>query len=71
MIESIPDYRKKVLLIFLIQNDEDLLKECGFLKSDIIRLNKEFKTILMEQNEEHVDHIRNQNESNFEKILKK
>ena len=40
---SIPDYRKIVLLISSIQNDDDLLKECGFLKSDIIRLNKEFK----------------------------
>ena len=34
MIESIPDYRKIVLLKFLIQNDKDLLKECGFLKTD-------------------------------------
>ena len=32
MIESIPDYRKKVLLLFLIKNVVDLLNECGFLK---------------------------------------
>ena len=27
MFESIPDYRKIVLLIFLFQNDKNLLKE--------------------------------------------
>ena len=27
IFESIPDYRKIVLLIFLIQNDKNLLKE--------------------------------------------
>ena len=71
IFESIPDYRKIVLLIFSIQNDDDLLKECGFLKSDIIRLNKEFKTILIEQNEEYLDHIKNEEESVIEKILNK
>ena len=53
LFESIPDYRKIVLLIFLIKSDEDLLKECGFLMSDINRLIKEYKNILMEQNEEY------------------
>ena len=48
IFESIPDYRKIVLLTFLIQNDEELLEEGGFLKSDIIRLNREFKSILTE-----------------------
>ena len=43
IFESIPEYRK-IVLMFLIKNDEDLLKECGFLKSDINRLNLEFKT---------------------------
>ena len=32
MFESIPDYRKIVLILILIQKDKDLLKECGFLK---------------------------------------
>ena len=31
IFESITDYRKIVLLIFLIQNDKNLLKEIGFL----------------------------------------
>ena len=44
LFESIPDYRKIVLTIFLIKNDNDLLKECGFLKSDFNRLKNEFRT---------------------------
>ena len=36
MLESIPDYRKIVLLIFLIQNDKNFLKETGFSENDII-----------------------------------
>ena len=40
IVESIPDYRKLVLLKFLIKNDVDLLNECGFLKTDIVRVNK-------------------------------
>ena len=45
LFESIPDYRKVALLIFLIQYDKDLLKECGFLKNDVDRLSLEFKNI--------------------------
>ena len=30
IFESIPDYRKIVLLIFLIQNEKNLLNERGF-----------------------------------------
>ena len=37
MFESIPDYKKIVILIFLIQSDSELLKECGFLENDINR----------------------------------
>ena len=36
MFESIPDYRKIVLLIFLIQNDKNLLKEICFSKKILI-----------------------------------
>ena len=70
LFESIPDYRKIVLLMFLIQNDADLLKECGFLKSDNNRLNEEFKKILLEQIE-YLDYIKNQEESIIGKILNK
>ena len=35
IFESIADYRKIILLIFLIQNDKNLLKEIGFSRADI------------------------------------
>ena len=43
IFESIPDYRKNILLIFLIQKDKNLLHEIGFSERDINRLNLEFK----------------------------
>ena len=53
MLESIPDYRKIVIVTFLIKNDSDLSNDCGFLKNDINCSNLEFKNILMEQNEKY------------------
>ena len=53
IFESIHDYKKIVLLIFLIQNDKNLLHEVGFSERDIISLNKEYKDILIEQHEEY------------------
>ena len=46
LFESIPDYRKIVLLMFLIGDDKNLLKEFGFSKKDINQLSLEFKNIL-------------------------
>ena len=71
LFESIPDYRKFVLLMFLIKNDVNLLYECGFLKGDIHYLYKNFKNILLELNEEHLDHIKNEEESVLERFLNK
>ena len=71
LFESIPEYRKIVLIIFLIPNDDDLLKESGFLKSDINRVKNEFKIILMEQNKEYLDHNKNEEESPIEKNFNK
>ena len=71
IFESITEYRKIVLLMFLIKNDDDLLTECGLLKDDINHLNLEFKNILMEQNEEYLDYIKNEEESIIENILNK
>ena len=36
LFESVPDYRKKVVLLFLIKNDVDLFYECGFFKKMIL-----------------------------------
>ena len=60
MFESFPDYRKIVLLMFVSKDDNDLLTECGFLKDDINYLRKEFKNILIEQNEEYLAYIKDQ-----------
>ena len=71
LFESIPDYRKIVLLIFLIQNDKNLLKEIGFSKNYIIQLSVEFKSIILEEFEDYLSYIKNQEESIIEKILNK
>ena len=59
IFESIHDYRKVVLTINLFQTDKDLLEETGFSKNDINRLNLEFKILLLEQNEQYLDYIKN------------
>ena len=69
--ESIPDYRKIVILIFLIQNDKNLFKKIGFSKKDINLLNLEFKKIIIEEFEEYLSYIKNEEESLLEKLLNK
>ena len=69
LFESIPDYRKLVLIIFLIQKDKDFLLKIGFSERDINRLNKEFKNIIIEQHEDYIDYIKNEEESIIEKFL--
>ena len=69
--KSIPDDRKIVLLIFLSQNDKNLLNEIGFSKNDINNLNLEFENILLEEYEDYLDYIKNEEESIIEKILNK
>ena len=69
--ESIHEYKKIVLLIFLIQNDKNLLHEVGFSQRDINRLSIEFKNILLEEFEEYLSDIKNQEESILEKFLNK
>ena len=71
IFESIHDYRKIVLLIFVIQNDKNLLKEIGFSKNDINLLNLEFKNILLEEFENYLDYFKDQEESILEKFLNK
>ena len=57
--------------MFIIENDSDLLQECGFLKSDNNRKHEGFKNILMEQNEDYLDYIKDEEESIIEKLLNK
>ena len=60
MFESIPNYRKIVLLIYFFQNDEKLLRKIGFCDRDFSRLNFVFKKILIEQHEEYLDYVKNE-----------
>ena len=71
MFESITDFRKIVLFLFLIQNDENLLQEIGFSKNDINLLNLEFKNVLLEEYENYLDYIKDQEEYVLEKFLNK
>ena len=71
IFESIQDYKKIVLLIFLIQNDKNLLNEIGFSKNNVNRLNLEFKNILLEEFEDYQSFMKNEEESIIERILNK
>ena len=71
LFESIPDFEKIALLMFLIKNEVNFSYECGFLKGDINFLYKEFTNILLELNEDYLDYSKNQEESNLEKFLNK
>ena len=71
LFESITDYKKIVLLMFLIKDDKNLLKEVGFSKNDINFLSLEFKNILLEEYENYLDYIKNEEESVIERFLNK
>ena len=60
LLKSLWDYRQIVLFLFSIKNDVLLITECGFLKSDINCLRLEYKSFLLEQNEEYSDYIKNE-----------
>ena len=69
--ESIPHYKKIALLLFLFQNDKDLLREVGFSESDFNCLNLEFEIILMEEHEEYLDYVKDLEDSIVERFLNK
>ena len=69
LFESIPDYRKIVLLMLLIKDGKNLLKELGFSKNNVNQLSLEFKNILIEEFEQYLDYIKNEEESVIEKFL--
>ena len=57
--------------MFSIKNDFNFSYECGFLKGDIKFLYKELKIILLELNEDYLDHIENEEDSIIEKFSNK
>ena len=71
LTESIPVYEKIVLLIFIFQNDKDSLREIDFSERDNIPLNLEFKKILKEHHEKYLNHVKNDEESAFDRFSNK
>ena len=71
LLESMPDYRKVVFLMFLNKIDVDLLVDIGFSGKDFNRLSFEFKNFLYEQFEDYLNYIKNEDESLIEEILNK
>ena len=63
LFESIPKYRKIVLLMILIKNDADILQEFGFLKNDNNCGCSKFFKSLMEENEDDLEYITIEEES--------
>ena len=55
--------------MFLIKNDKDFLLEIGFSERDINCLNLEFKNILIKQQDEYLDYVKNEEESILEQFL--
>ena len=71
MFESIPEFRKIVLLLFLVKIDVGLITECGFLKTDFICLCEKFNLTSLEQNKDYLGYKKSEKESFVEKILDK
>ena len=71
LFESIPAYRKIVLLKLLFKNDKVLLREIGFNEREINRLNLEFKIIIIERHDEFLNYVKNEEASIVERFLKK
>ena len=65
LFQSIPNYRKNVILRFSFENDMDLLTESRLLKNDKNHLCLEFSIVSIEQNEDYLDYIKIEEESNF------
>ena len=57
--------------MFLLKNDVNFSYECAIQKGDINSLCKKFENVLLELNEEYLDHIQNEDESILEKFLYK
>ena len=58
LFESIPDYGKITLVMFLIENDVDLFFECDFSKNEVENFQNEFEKILIEENKDYLDWIK-------------
>ena len=59
LLESLPDYRMIVSLVFLFHKDKNFLRKIGFRERDINRLNLEFEINLREQHLKKLDYVKN------------
>ena len=71
LFETIPNFRKTVLLLFSTKNYIFVFHGCGFLIIDIIRLCIVFKKLFPGQNEEYLKYFKNHEESIIVKFLNK
>ena len=68
MLKSIQQYRKIVLLIFIIKQDNDILKESGMSQTFIEKLKGGCKKILNNESDDYNDHIKTLEESILEEL---
>ena len=69
MLESIPNYRKIILLGFIIKRDDLMLKEFGLSDDFIKKLYDDCKQIMNSDMDQYFSHLKNLEESMIEKIL--
>ena len=69
MLESIPNYRKIMLLCFIIKRDDVMLKEFGLSDNFIKKLYNDCKQIMISDMDQYYSHIKNLEQSIIEKIL--
>ena len=69
MLESIPNYRKNILLCFIIKRDDVMLKEFGLSDNFIKKLYNACKQIMISDMDQYYSHVKNLEESIIEKIL--
>ena len=59
MLESIPNYRKIILLCFIIKRDDIMLREFGLSDDFIEKLYNDCKQIMINDMNQNFSHIKN------------
>ena len=65
LFESVPDYRKIVLIMFLIKNDFDISHESGYLEKAVKQLCLVFPKKMMKQRGDCSDFKKKQGKSHY------
>ena len=66
MLNSLPYYRKIIILCFIIKRDDVILKEFGFSDDFIEKLYNDCKQIMINDMDQYFSHIKNLEESILE-----